>query len=253
MRRTLIAGNWKMNCTRSEAAKLAQGVVGGVADAAVDIVVCPPFTALDTVSSVISGTNVALGAQDIFWESAGAYTGEISPDMLLDAGCSYVIVGHSERRQYMSETDEMVNRKVRAALKAGLKVMMCVGETLDEREAGKMEEIVKREVVNGLAEISAGQLKSLSIAYEPIWAIGTGKTATPQQANEAHEFIRNVVADLYGAEAAQTFIIQYGGSVKPDNTADLMAESHVDGALVGGASLKADSFVQIVKAAQTRA
>jgi len=253
MRRTLIAGNWKMNGTRSEAAQLAQGVVGGVADATVDIVVCPPFTALDTVSSIVSGTNVSLGAQDIFWESSGAYTGEISPGMLVDAGCSYAIVGHSERRQYMSETDDMVNRKARAALAAGLKVMMCVGETLDEREAGKMEEIVKREVVNGLAEISAGQLDSLAIAYEPIWAIGTGKTATPQQANEAHEFIRSVVADLYGKETARTFIIQYGGSVKPDNTADLMAESHVDGALVGGASLKPDSFVQIVKAANTRA
>lgn len=251
MRRTLIAGNWKMNCTRSEAAKLAQDVARGVADAAVDVVMCPPFTALDTVSSIVSGTNVALGAQDIFWESSGAYTGEISPDMLLDAGCSYVIVGHSERRQYMSETDEMVNRKAQAALAAGLKVMMCVGETLDEREAGKMEEIVKREVVNGLAEISVAQLKDLSIAYEPIWAIGTGRTATPQQANEAHEFIRSIVGDLYGAEAAEMFVIQYGGSVKPDSTADLMAEPHVDGALVGGASLNPDSFVGIVKTANT--
>ena len=252
MRRTLIAGNWKMNCTRSEAAQLARGVVQGVADASVDIVMCPPFTALETVSAIVSGTNVALGAQDIFWESSGAYTGEISSGMLLDIGCSYVIVGHSERRQYMSETDEMVNRKARAALAAGLQVMMCVGETLDEREAGKMQDIVKREVVNGLAEIDAGQIKSLSIAYEPIWAIGTGRTATPQQANEAHEFIRSVVAGLYGGDVARTFVIQYGGSVKPENTADLMAESHVDGALVGGASLKADSFVQIVKAAQTR-
>ena len=251
MRRTLIAGNWKMNCTRSEAAKLAQDVKRGVADAAVDVVMCPPFTALDTVSSIVSGTNVALGAQDIFWESSGAYTGEISPDMLLDAGCSYVIVGHSERRQYMDETDDMVNRKTQAALAAGLKVMMCVGETLDEREADKMEEIVKREVVNGLAEIDADKLESLSIAYEPIWAIGTGRTATPQQANKAHEFIRSIVGDLYGAEAAEMFVIQYGGSVKPDNTADLMAQTHVDGALVGGASLKPDSFVEIVKAAQT--
>jgi triosephosphate isomerase len=250
MRRTLIAGNWKMNCTRAEAAQLAQGVVSGVADASVDIVMCPPFTALETVSSIVSGTNVSLGAQDIFWESSGAYTGEISPDMLVDAGCSYAIVGHSERRQYMGETDDMVNRKARAALAAGLKVMMCVGETLEEREAGKMDEIVKREVVNGLEQIDAGQLERLSIAYEPIWAIGTGKTATPQQADEAHEFIRGIVENLYGGEIAETFVIQYGGSVKPDNTADLMAQPHVDGALVGGASLKPDSFVQIVEAAQ---
>jgi len=251
MRRTLIAANWKMNCTRADAAQLAQDVVRGVADASVDIVMCPPFTALETVSSIVSGTNVALGAQDIFWESSGAYTGEISPDMLVDAGCSYAIVGHSERRQYMDETDEMVNRKARAALAAGLKVMMCVGETLEEREAGKMDEIVKREVVNGLAQIDAGQLESLSIAYEPIWAIGTGKTATPQRANEAHEFIRGIVGDLYSGQVAEMFVIQYGGSVKPGNTADLMAQPHVDGALVGGASLKPDSFVQIVKAAET--
>jgi len=253
MRRTLIAGNWKMNCTRSEAAQLARGVVQGVADASVDIVMCPPFTALETVSAIVSGTNVALGAQDIFWESSGAYTGEISSGMLLDIGCSYVIVGHSERRQYMSETDDMVNQKARAALAAGLKVMMCVGETLEEREAGRMEQIVKREVVAGLADISANQLKNLSIAYEPIWAIGTGKTATPQQANEAHQFIRSVLGDLYSGKVAETFVIQYGGSVKPDNTADLMAESDVDGALVGGASLEPDSFVKIVKAAQTDA
>jgi triosephosphate isomerase len=251
MRRPLIAGNWKLNCTRPEAAKLAEGIVRGVVDVkGVIIVVCPPFTALATVNEIISETNVALGGQDVFWERSGAYTGEISPEMLRDVGCSYVIVGHSERRQYLGETDEMVNRKARAALAAGLRVMMCVGETLEEREAGRMEEIVRREVVKGLAEISAEQLKNLSIAYEPIWAIGTGKTATPQRANEAHEFIRNIVGELYGTKVAETFIIQYGGSVKPDNIAELMAELHVDGALVGGASLKADSFVKIVKGGQ---
>ena len=251
MRRPLIAGNWKMSCTRPEAAELARGIVGGVADvSAVDIVMCPPFTALQTVSEIVAGTNVALGAQDIFWEKAGAYTGEISPDMLLDMGCSYVIVGHSERRQHMSETDEMVNRKAHAALVAGIKVMMCVGETLEEREAGRMEEVVRREVVNGLADISGDQLVNVAIAYEPIWAIGTGKTATPLQANEAHLFIRSIIRELYGKEAAEAFVIQYGGSVKPDNIVGLMAEPHVDGALVGGASLKSDSFVKIVKGAQ---
>jgi triosephosphate isomerase len=251
MRRALIAGNWKMNCTLAEAAQLAEGVVSGVAGVSdVDIVVCPTFTALETVGKIVAGTNVAMGAQDIYWEKSGAYTGEISPDMLLDVGCSYAIVGHSERRQYMGETDDIVNRKARAALAAGLKVMMCVGETLEEREAGKMEEIVKRAVVGGLAEIGNDELKNLSIAYEPIWAIGTGKTATPQQANEAHEFIRKVVGQLYSNEIAEALVIQYGGSVKPDNTATLMAEPHLDGALVGGASLKADSFVGIVKGAQ---
>ncbi len=257
MRRILMAGNWKMNCTRPEAARLAEAVVRGVAKmplgkskaGPVDVVMCPPFTALETVSAIVSGTPVALGAQDVFWESSGAYTGEVAPEMLIDAGCTYVIVGHSERRQYMGETDEMVNRKARAALAAGLSVMMCVGETIEEREAGKMEEIVKREILNGLADIDAGQLKSLAVAYEPIWAIGTGKTATPQQANEAHQFIRRIVADLYGEEAAQMLTIQYGGSVKPDNIADLIAQSDIDGALVGGASLNADSFLTIVEAA----
>jgi triosephosphate isomerase len=257
MRRILMAGNWKMNCTRPEAARLAESVVHGVGNmpldtpkaGPVDVVMCPPFTALETVSAIVSGTAVALGAQDVFWESSGAYTGEVSPDMLLDVGCSYVIVGHSERRQYMGETDEMVNRKARAALDAGLSVMMCVGETLEEREAGKMEEIVKREIVNGLAGINAERLKSFAVAYEPIWAIGTGKTATPQQANEAHQFIRHTVADLYGEEVAEMLTIQYGGSVKPDNIADLIAQSDIDGALVGGASLKADSFLKIVEAA----
>lgn len=257
MRRTVIAGNWKMNCTRSEATRLAEDVVRGVAPMSfdkptqrpVDVVLCPPFTALETVSTIVSGTPVALGAQDVFWESAGAYTGEVAPDMLLDIGCSRVIVGHSERRQYMGETDEMVNRKARAALAAGLSVMMCVGETLEEREAGKMEEIVKREIVNGLAGIRADQLNGLSVAYEPIWAIGTGKTATPQQANEAHQFIRRVVADLHGEEAAEMVTIKYGGSVKPENIADLLAEPDIDGALVGGASLKSDSFLKIVEAA----
>jgi len=251
MRRALIAGNWKMNCTLAEAAELAKGVVSGVAGVSdVDIVVCPTFTALETVGKIVAGTNVAMGAQDIYWEKSGAYTGEISPDMLLDVGCSYAIAGHSERRQYMGETDEIVNRKARAALAAGLKVMMCVGETLEEREAGKMEEIVKRAVVGGLADITAEELKNLSVAYEPIWAIGTGKTATPEQANEAHEFIRKVVGGLYSNEVAEALVIQYGGSVKPSNIVALMAEPHLDGALVGGASLKADSFVELVKGAQ---
>jgi triosephosphate isomerase len=219
----------------------------------VDVVMCPPFTALETVSAIVSGSPVALGAQDVFWESAGAYTGEVSPNMLLDLGCSYVIVGHSERRQHMSETDDMVNQKARAALAAGLSVMMCVGETLQEREAGTMEEIVGRQIMNGLASIDVEQLKNVSVAYEPIWAIGTGKTATPQQANEAHQFIRRTVAGLFREEAAEMLTIQYGGSVKPENIADLLAEPHIDGALVGGASLKPDSFLKIVEAALTAA
>lgn len=208
----------------------------------VDIVIAPPFTALSAAADAIKGANIQLAAQDIFWEEKGAYTGEISPAMLLDAGCKHVIIGHSERRQYFSEEDVIVNRKIKAAKKAGLGVIFCVGESLEEREAGKTFEVIKREVEMGLSEIGP---ENLVVAYEPIWAIGTGKTATNEQAQEVHAYIRKILGNLYGNKAEDIRIL-YGGSVTPDNVDGLMACKDVNGALVGGASLKPESFAKIV-------
>jgi triosephosphate isomerase len=215
-------------------------MVKGVAD--VDIVIAPPFTSLSAAHEGTKGGNLQLSGQDVFWEEKGAYTGEISAGMLVDAGCKHVIIGHSERRQYFSEEDVIVNRKIKAALKAGLHVIVCVGESLEEREAGKTFEVIKREVEAGLAEIGC---ENLVVAYEPIWAIGTGRTATAEQAQEIHAFIRKILGNLYGNKAEEIRII-YGGSVTPDNVDGLMACRDVNGALVGGASLKADSFARIV-------
>lgn len=249
MRKPIIAGNWKMHKTASEAVRLAKQVKVLVSDdvRGVEVVLCPPFTALYPVGEVIRGSGIQLGAQDLFWEDEGAYTGEISPAMLKDLGCHYVIVGHSERRAYFHETDEDVRRKVEAALAKGIGAIACVGETLEERQEGKTEEVVGREVraiVDGL-ELADPSL--LVIAYEPIWAIGTGHTATSEEANRVAGFIRREIAGFLGEEVAQQIRIQYGGSVKPDNIASLMQEPEIDGALVGGASLDASNFAQIVK------
>ena len=246
-RRPIIAGNWKMNKTTAEARDLAARLaplVAGAKDR--DIVLAPTFASLQTVAEAIKGTNMALAAQNMHWEDKGAFTGEVSAEMLLDLGCKYVIIGHSERRQYFGETDETVNKKVKQALKKGLLAILCVGETLAEREAGKLNEVISRQVTGGLKDISAGEMAKIVIAYEPVWAIGTGKTATPEQANEVHALIRQKVNALYSAEVAEGLRIQYGGSVTPENVSQLMAKPDIDGALVGGASLKPESFAALV-------
>jgi triosephosphate isomerase len=246
-RKPIIAGNWKMNKTPAEARDLAQNLVPLVSGAGNrDIVLAPPFTALQAVAEVIKGTSIGLSGQNLHWEDKGAFTGEISAEMLLASGCKYVIIGHSERRQYFGETDETVNKKVKQALKQGLLPIVCVGETLSEREAGKLHEIINRQTAGGLKDISVTDMKKVVMAYEPVWAIGTGKTATPEQANEVHALIRQKVKSLYNAETADSLRIQYGGSVTPDNVSALMSMPDIDGALVGGASLKPESFAALV-------
>jgi triosephosphate isomerase len=242
----MIAGNWKMHKTLAEARELAREIVQGAGrETRVEVVLAPPYTALAAVAAEISGSAVKLAAQDTFWEEKGAFTGAIAPGMLADVGCAYVIVGHSERRQHFGDDDEAVNRKVHAVLAAGLKPIMCVGETLGEREDGKTFAVVETQVLNGLAGFPVSEHERLVIAYEPVWAIGTGKTATPDQAQEVHRLIRNLLADTLGTANIR---ILYGGSVTPDNAATLMAEPDLDGGLVGGASLKAASFLGIIAA-----
>lgn len=249
MRRPIIAGNWKMNKNINEAIELANGIKRLLFEEnSVDIVLCPPFTALSGIAETIVDSNIDLAAQGCYWEEKGAYTGEISPMMLKDLGCKYTIVGHSERRQYFAETNEAVNKKVKALLKTGINPIMCIGEKLEEREAGKTFKIVEDHISGGLKDISPEDMLKIVIAYEPVWAIGTGKTATPGQAQEVHAFIREKLAEAYSGEIAALVRIQYGGSVKPENITELMKEGDIDGALVGGASLKEDSFVKIVKA-----
>jgi triosephosphate isomerase len=244
MRKPFIAANWKMNKTVGETLSFIEEFISLVKDISdVDIVIAPPFTSLYAASSALKNIDIQISAQDIFYEDKGAYTGEISPAMLTDIGCTYVIIGHSERRQYFNETDSIVNKKIKAARKHGLGIIFCVGESLNEREAGKTFDMLKREINEGLNEVTAD---GIVVAYEPIWAIGTGKTATPEQAQEAHKYIRERLADLYG-DTANAIRILYGGSVTPDNIDSLMACEDVDGALVGGSSLKADSFAKIVK------
>lgn len=248
-RKKFIAGNWKMNTNVNEACKLAKDILdllGNVTN--VDIAICPPYTNLSEVSKIIKGTNIKLGAQDVYWEVSGAYTGKISCAMLKSVGVEYVIIGHSEQRQYFGETDETVNKKVKAALAAGLLPIICVGETITERKSGEMFKVIERQVRGAFKDISKENAIKCTIAYEPVWAIGTGETATPQQANEAHIFIRKVLASLYD-NGSQEIRIQYGGSMKPDNSGELLRQSDVDGGLIGGASLKADSFAGIVKSA----
>ena len=247
-RRPILAGNWKMNMTATQARELASKLVplvSSIKDR--DIVLGPPFTSLSAVAETIKGSNIGLSAQNLHWEDKGAFTGEISAEMLLDLGCRYVIIGHSERRQYFGETDETVNRKAKQALRKGLLPILCAGETLAEREAGKLNDIIGRQVTGGLKDIADDDMKKVVIAYEPVWAIGTGKTATPEQANEVHALIRQKVKALYSADIAEGLRIQYGGSVTPENISTLMAMPDIDGALVGGASLKPESFAALVK------
>jgi len=251
MRKAIIAGNWKMNKTIAEAQSLAEGVKIDLAEeTGVDVVLCPPFTALKTVSDVVSGTQIKLGAQNVHFEQSGAYTGEVSPAMLRDLYCHYVILGHSERRAMFGESSAIVNRKVKAALAGNLLPIVCVGETLEERDAGQVETVVETQVRESLADISAEEMKKIIIAYEPVWAIGTGRTASPEQAQEVHALIRDVLRKMYDDGVAQAVRIQYGGSMKPSNAAELLAQPDIDGGLIGGAALDPHSFVQIVAAAR---
>lgn len=250
MRKPIVAGNWKMNKTVAEAAVLAEAIKPDLAECqSVDIVLCPPFTALKAVSDALSNTQIDLGAQNMHWEASGAYTGEVSAGMLRELFCHYVILGHSERREYFHETDKVVNRKAKAALAANLHPIVCVGETLKQREAGDMEKVVETQVRGSLAGIPAKGLVDTIVAYEPVWAIGTGKTATPEMAQEVHALIRSVLGKLADATVAESIRIQYGGSVKPGNAAELFGQQDIDGGLIGGASLDARSFVDIIKAA----
>ena len=250
MRTPIIVGNWKLNKTVREAVALVTSLQLLVPDVTnVEVVVAPVFTGLSAVAETLSGGDLRLAAQDVFWEDSGAFTGEVSPTMLKDVGCDYVIIGHSERRHYFGETDESVNRKAKAAHTHGLIPIICVGESLEEREARKTGAVVKKQVLNGITGLSVRQIVSTVIAYEPVWAIGTGRNATPDQAQEVHAHIRSLLSEIYSVDVASQVRIQYGGSVKPDNTAALIAQPDVDGALVGTASWDAESFAQIVKAA----
>ena len=248
LRRPLIAGNWKMVKTCAEAVETAavlKALVKDVSD--VDVMIAPSFTSLSLVSEVLSGSNIHLGAQNLSWYEEGAYTGEISPAMVVSTGCDHVIIGHSERRQYFGETDESVNKKIHAAIQTGLKPVFCVGESEQEREAEQTLSVLDKQVKEGLERLVPNQLDTLIIAYEPVWAIGTGKTATDDQAQEVHQFIRSLVEKSFGNDLSKSVRILYGGSVKPDNIANLMAMPDIDGALVGGASLSAESFGKIVQ------
>ena len=248
MRQKFIAGNWKMYKTVAEAISLTQALVAGVAGISDrKIMVAPPFTALHAVAGILEGSRVLLGAQNAASELEGAHTGEVSLKMLRDAGVSVVILGHSERRHTYGETDALINKKVRLALAEGFEVILCVGETLEERQSGVTEKVVETQMRGGLAGVAEAALAKVTIAYEPVWAIGTGKNATPQDADAVHAFIRRLVSGMYRPAAADALVIQYGGSVKPENVRDLMGMANIDGALVGGASLKAETFLPIVK------
>lgn len=248
MRKPFIAGNWKMNTDSASAVALASGLVKALsAIQTVDVAVCPPFVYLQAVANALSSSNIALGAQDVFYEGNGAYTGEISAAMLKDCCCTYVIIGHSERRHVIGETDAMINKKIKAAIHGGLLPIFCVGELLAERDAGKTMQVVEEQVRRGLDGLCDERVQAVTIAYEPVWAIGTGRNATPQQAQEVHFGIRSLLEKLYNKKIAQSMRIQYGGSAKLANTAELMAQPDVDGLLVGGASLKVEEFAGMVK------
>ena len=248
-RKAVIAGNWKMNKTATEAAALIDELIPAVKDASCEVVICTPYTDLVTAVAKTKGTNIHVGAENVHFEKSGAYTGEISADMLVDLGVEYVIVGHSERRQYFAETDQTVNKRALAALNAGLKAIICVGESLQQREEGVTEELVRMQTKIALRDVTAEQMANVIIAYEPVWAIGTGRTATADQAEEVCAAIRKVVGELYGEDAAKALTVQYGGSMNAGNAAELLSKPDVDGGLIGGASLKADQFAVIVKAA----
>ena len=248
MRKPFIAGNWKMNTDCQGASALAAGLkekIGGVT--AVDIAVCPPFVYLKSVAEALTASSIALGAQNVYFEGNGAFTGEISCEMLKDVSCTYAIIGHSERRHKMGESDELINRKIKAAINSGLLPIFCVGELLEEREAGKTETVVSEQVKKGLAGLCSERIQAVTIAYEPVWAIGTGVNATAEQAQEVHQMLRRLLSDMYDSSIAEGIRIQYGGSAKPANTKELMANPDVDGLLVGGASLKVEDFAAMVQ------
>lgn len=250
MRRKVIAGNWKMNNDISATISLISELKKNINDQTKPLViVCPPFTSLETTQTLLKDSQIKYGAQNMYFEESGAFTGEISPLMLKSLGCEYVILGHSERRTIFNESNSVINKKIKAAIKHNLKPIFCIGETLEEREKGITFEICERQVREGLIDLSETELSNLIIAYEPVWAIGTGKTAYSQQAEEVHSFIRNLIEKLFSKNLANNLIIQYGGSVKPENAKELLAQPNIDGALVGGACLKADSFIKIIEAA----
>ena len=251
MRIKVIAGNWKMNNDLFESKDLISRLLNGLINttANCEVVICPPFTSLSEASAMIKGSTIKLGAQNFHQEEIGAFTGEVSAKMLLSTGCEFVIIGHSERRTIFMETDELINKKILHAINNNLKPIFCVGELLEEREKNITEQVIQRQVLKGLENFSVGYLKNLIIAYEPVWAIGTGKTANPQQAEEVHHFIRKLIERHFSQEFAKSLRILYGGSVKPDNSKDLLAQKNIDGALVGGACLNADSFLNIIKSA----
>jgi len=250
MRKKVIAGNWKMNNDLNESQDLVSKIINGLGnDTKCDVIVCPPFTSLNEVSSLIKNTPVKLGAQNLYFEDSGSFTGEISAAMLKSIGCEYVIIGHSERRTIFGEPDDVINKKIQRALKHNLNPIFCVGELLEQREDGTTMEVVKNQILTGLKDITPAQLSEIIIAYEPVWAIGTGKTATPEQAQEVHAAIRELIVENFSEDVADNLVIQYGGSVKPDNAGELLSKKDIDGALVGGACLKADSFLGIIAAA----
>lgn len=252
MRKPFVAGNWKMSTDGQSSVALAEGIASGSADVAdrkVTVAVCPPFVYLQSVAKAVGASNIAVGAQDIYFEPNGAFTGEINASMIKDVGCVYAICGHSERRHVIGETDELINKKVAATISGGLLPILCVGELLSEREAGRTSDVVTRQLKEGLAGLDAEKMSAVTIAYEPVWAIGTGVTASPDQAQEVHASIRKLLAEMYSDEVAQEIRIQYGGSAKPSNAAELMSQPDIDGLLVGGASLKVDDFLAIIQAA----
>ena len=246
-RKVIIAGNWKMNKTAAAGKELVEALKPLVADVKeAEIVVCPPFTTLNAVVAAAAGSNIKVGAQNVHWAENGAFTGEISAEMLVSSGVEYVIIGHSERRQYFGETDETVNKRIMAALKYNLKPIVCIGETLEERENGTTNAVLDTQIKGAFAGVSADDMLKITVAYEPVWAIGTGKTATPEMAQETHEFIRKTLTDLYGADVAEKITVQYGGSMKDSNSKELTAQKDIDGGLIGGAALKADSFTALI-------
>ncbi len=248
MRKTIIAGNWKLNKTIQESVDTVKKLISELNGAQLpEVVICPVYTSLAAVAEALKKSTLHLGAQDLYWEESGAFTGEVSATLIKDAGCQYVIIGHSERRQFFGETETSVNAKIKAALKAGLTPIVCCGETLKERENGQMNEVLNRHIQGALRSLSYEEVLQCVIAYEPVWAIGTGKVATPDQAQEAHAYIRQIITQLYSEEVSNQITIQYGGSVKPDNIVELIGQPDVDGALIGGASLEAETFARIIK------
>ncbi len=249
MRKKIIAGNWKMNNDISATISLITELKKGISEKTnATVIVCPPFVSLETTQTLLKDSSIKFGAQNMYYEESGAFTGEISPLMLKSVGCEYVILGHSERRTIFNESDSLINKKIKAAIKHGLKPIFCIGETLEEREKGITFDVCERQVKNGLENIFENELDNLIIAYEPVWAIGTGKTATSDQAEEVHSFVRKLIEKMYSHNLAEKIVIQYGGSVKPENAKELLSQPNIDGALVGGACLKADSFLKIINA-----